>query len=88
MNNSISKFFIWLFEGKGKRPFMYTAYGIMGILVSMDIIMPRHHIYFFVDKIPGFSSAFGFIACVVIIVVSKFLGKHWLQKKENYYNDD
>ncbi len=88
MNNSISKFLIWLFEGEGKKPFMYILFGAMGLLVAIDIFMPRHHIYFLIDRIPGFSTVFGFIACVAIIVISKLLGKYWLQKPEDYYGDD
>ncbi len=63
-----------------------VAYVAMAILVVADFFTHRHHIYFPWDKIPGFSSLYGFISCVVIIVGSKYLGKHWLQKKEDYYD--
>jgi hypothetical protein len=52
----------------------------------VDFVIPRHEVHFFGDKIPGFWSLFGFIACVVIIVVSKWLGKHGLMKNEDYYD--
>ncbi len=32
-----------------------------------------------------FSAIYGFIGCVLIIVVSKEIGHHWLQKEEDYY---
>jgi hypothetical protein len=38
--------------------------------------------------IPGFFALFGFAGCLVIIVFSKFLGKHLLYKREDYYNGD
>ncbi len=62
------------------------AYGILVLLVIMDFIIPRHEIHFFGDKIPGFWSLFGFSACVVIIIVSKWLGKNGLMKDEDYYD--
>ena len=62
------------------------AYGILVLLVIVDFIIPRHEIHFFGDKIPGFWSLFGFIACVVIIIVSKWLGKNGLVKDEDYYD--
>lgn len=31
---------------------------------------------------PGYYAAFGFVGCVVIILASKWLGKHWLQRPE------
>ncbi len=62
------------------------AYGILVLLVMVDFIIPRHEVHFFGDKIPGFWSLFGFSACVVIIIVSKWLGKNGLMKDENYYD--
>jgi len=62
------------------------AYVVLVLLVVVDFIIPRPEIHFFGDKIPGFWSLFGFIACVLIIVVSKWLGQHWLMKDENYYD--
>ena len=62
------------------------AYGILVLLFIVDFIIPRHEIHFFGDKIPGFWSLFGFTACVVIIIVSKWLGKNGLMKDEDYYD--
>ena len=62
------------------------AYGILVLLFIVDFIIPRHEIHFFGDKIPGFWSIFGFSACVVIIIVSKWLGKNGLKKDEDYYD--
>ena len=62
------------------------AYGILVLLVIVDFIIPRHEIHFFGDKIPGFWSLFGFSACVVIIIVSKWLGKNGLMQDEDYYD--
>ena len=62
------------------------AYGILVLLVMVDFIIPRHEVHFFGDRIPGFWSLFGFSACVVIIIVSKWLGKNGLMKDEDYYD--
>ncbi len=34
----------------------------------------------------AFGSLYGFISCVAIIVVSKFLGKVWLMRREDHYD--
>ncbi len=60
-------------------------YITMVILVLLDFVIPRHHIAFFWDRIPGFNAVYGFVSCILIIVVSKALGKWWLQKDEDYY---
>ena len=62
------------------------AYGILVLLIVADFIIPRHEIHFFGDKVPGFWSLFGFISCALIIVVSKWLGHHWLVRDEDYYD--
>ena len=62
------------------------AYGMLVLLILADFIIPRHEIHFFGDKIPGFWSFFGFISCVLIIVVSKWIGHHWLVRDEDYYD--
>ena len=63
------------------------AYGMLVLLILADFIIPRHEIHFFGDKIPGFWSLFGFISCVLIIVVSKWIGHHWLIRDEDYYDE-
>ena len=62
------------------------AYGILVLLILVDFIIPRSEIHFFGDQIPGFWSLFGFISCVLIIVVSKWIGHHWLVRDEDYYD--
>ena len=50
------------------------AYGVLILLIIVDFIIPRQEVHFFGDEIHGFWSLFGFIACVLIIVVSKWIG--------------
>jgi len=37
------------------------------------------------SHIYGFFPLFGLVGCLAIIYIAKFLGAHWLQRKENYY---
>lgn len=37
-------------------------------------------------NMPGLYALFGFVGCSAIIIISKFLGHHWLQRPENYYD--
>jgi|TARA_Y100001947_G_C10312645_1_gene292405 hypothetical protein len=62
------------------------AYGILVLLILSDFMIPRHEIHFFGDKIRGFWSLFGIISCVLIIVVSKWIGQNWLMRDEDYYD--
>ena len=38
------------------------------------------------EDLPAWGSIYGLISCVVIIKVSKLLGKVWLMRPENYYD--
>ena len=49
-------------------------------------ILHLGHPHFRFEKLPGFGSLYGLISCVLIIVVSKLLGKLWLIRPEDYYD--
>jgi hypothetical protein len=57
------------------------------VLALVEAIGPRflYHEpgHFVFEDWPAFGSVYGFISCVAIILVSKFLGKHWLMRPEN-----
>ena len=40
----------------------------------------------FEEYIPAWGSLFGLLSCGVIILVSKWLGKKWLMRREDYYD--
>ena len=66
----------------------WTLWGCgFGSLVAGGVIhmTQTDHAPLFWQHLPLFSAAFGLIGCVVIIVASKAIGHHWLQKKEDYY---
>jgi hypothetical protein len=44
----------------------------------------HHHFRF--ESIPAWGSLYGFVSCLAIIIVSKFLGKVWLMRREDYYD--
>lgn len=61
-------------------------YGALALAVFLDIFAHRHHPYFFWDNIRGFNAVYGFLSCVVIILVAKNLGHLFVQKREDYYD--
>lgn len=60
-------------------------YVVLALLVLPDFFMHKHTLFSSVEGWPGFYALFGFISCVVIIVVSKLLG-FALKRKEDYYD--
>jgi hypothetical protein len=72
--------------GGAGRVLKGIAYASIAAFVILDFVIPRRHVEFPWDDVPGFSAVYGFVSAVVIIIVAKGLGKWWLQKKENYYD--
>lgn len=61
---------------------------VLGALTVVSLVAERlahheHHYWF--TGIPAFFVIYGFIGCVAIIYLSKWYGKYWVQKKEDYY---
>ncbi len=63
------------------------AYIALILIIVTDFFIPRHEIHFIGDQIPGFWSLFGFVACVMIILISKWIGHLGIMQDENYYNE-
>ena len=63
------------------------AYAALILIIVIDFIIPRHEVHFFGDGIPGFWSLFGFVACILIILISKWIGRLGIKQDENYYNE-
>ena len=42
--------------------------------------------HFWFEDVPAFGSIYGLVSCILIIGVSKLLGKLWLMRPENYYD--
>jgi MFS family permease len=78
--------------GKASK-FKYLKIGLYGALIGSLLagflvqvsLHPKHH--FSWEAFPLFSALYGFIGCIIIILGSKALGHHWLQKKEDYYEN-
>jgi len=60
-------------------------YIVCGVLVVLDFVVHRH-IGFEWEKIPAFYAIYGFVACVVLVVLAKEMRK-FIMRKEDYYDD-
>ena len=66
-----------------------VSYVVLALLVLLDAIpfvVDKSHAHTWPEKIPGFWSVFGFIACVLIIIVSKWYGHLGIMTREDYYD--
>ena len=63
---------------------------LLVVLVLVDAIplfVDKEHAHTKAEHIPGFWSAFGFVACVVIVYFSKWFGHAGIMQREDYYDE-
>ena len=67
------------------------CYVVLAVIVLAEVVLPKvfsdpdkHHLP--LESWPAFGSIYGLASCVAIIVVSKFLGKVWLMRREDHYD--
>jgi hypothetical protein len=64
---------------------LITAVALIVVSVVLDLVLLRGHGEAEWTYFPGFYSLFGLIGAIVIIAVSRLLGKFWLERDEDYY---
>ena len=69
-----------------KRWFYLGLTAVVLAEIVLPLIFHGHPPHFWFEWIPAFGSVYGLASCVAIIVVSKFLGKVWLMRREDYYD--
>lgn len=59
----------------------------LALLVAWDLaFVDKHHAHTAPEHWPFFWSIFGFIACVLIIILSKWFGHLGIMTREDYYD--
>ncbi|MDZ7640563.1 MAG: hypothetical protein U5J62_00810 [Desulfurivibrio sp.] len=62
------------------------GYGVLALLVLLDaLVLDKSHAHTAAEKLPGFWAIFGFVSCVLIIVISKWYGHLGIMAREDYY---
>jgi hypothetical protein len=69
-----------------KRWFYIGLVAILLAEIVLPLVLYAHDPHFWFERIPGWGSLYGLVSCVAIILVSKFLGKVWLMRREDYYD--
>ena len=73
-----------------KRTWFVATITVLIIFILLDLFLMITHVHavFPWSHIVAFFSLFGFLGCLLIIVLAKLLGHYWLQRKEDYYDRD
>lgn len=65
-----------------------VCFGVLALLILIDgLLVSKEHAHTGPEHLPGFWSVFGFVACVLIIVLSKWFGHAGIMTREDYYDE-
>ena len=74
-------------DGRYAPPRRRLFYLALVLVVVADFLVPREHVEYFWERLPGWSALYGFGSCVFLIFASKFLGHQGgLMRPEDYYD--
>jgi hypothetical protein len=84
----IKKFVLYVGNPDNSGTLKKLSYIALVLVFVSDFFVHRGHAIYIWDKIPGWGAFYGFVSCVVIILVSKFLGHQGgIMHDEDYYDD-
>jgi len=62
-----------------------TLFGVSALLLLIDLVYQRH-VQHAMESIFGFYAVYGFVACVLLVLIAKEMRK-LLMRGEDYYDD-
>ena len=78
------------FLRKRLKTVIWVCYAVLAVLVVIDalpFLVDKEHAHMSAEHLPGFWSVFGFIACTLIIFLSKWFGHAGIMQREDYYDE-
>ena len=67
-----------------------VCFALLAVLVLLDAIpalVDKEHAHTWIEHVPGFWAAWGFVGCAILIVLSKWFGHLGIMKREDYYDE-
>ena len=69
---------------------VWACYVVLALLIVVDalpFLVDKEHAHTNAEQWPGFWSLFGFVACALIVLLSKWYGKAGIMQREDYYDE-
>jgi membrane protein YdbS with pleckstrin-like domain len=67
------------------RRLLYALYSVCALLLAVEFLYQRHTQHDW-DSWPGFYAGYGFVGCVLLVLIAKLL-RRLLKRPEDYYDD-
>jgi membrane protein YdbS with pleckstrin-like domain len=60
-------------------------FAVLVVLLAIEFFVHKHA-YFPWEEWPEFYAIFGFVACVILVLVAKYVLRPLVKRKEDYYD--
>lgn len=81
---------LWFQKPANFRRVLYGLFGACALFVLIDLAFFvtgfDKHPHFRWEQWPGFRAVYGFVACVVLVLVSRFVLRPLVMRREDYYD--
>jgi len=57
------------------------------VLDNLPFVTDKSHAHTGIENIPTFWAVYGFVGCILLIVMSKAFGHAGIMKREDYYDE-
>jgi len=64
---------------------LVTFFILTGATLAIDLFYHKHAIFPW-EEYFGFYAVYGFVACVILVIVSKYILRPLVMRKEDYYD--
>ncbi|MEM0895496.1 MAG: hypothetical protein AAGJ79_01330 [Verrucomicrobiota bacterium] len=80
----------WFDKPGNVQKVLFGLFGACGFFVAVDVVFWitgfDKHPYFRWEQWPGFYAVYGFVACVLLVLVSKHVLRPLVMRSEDYYD--
>ena len=70
---------------KNVKRFLGLFYLSLLLLIVIDFFIPKHPNFPW-ERFPSFYGAYGFVACVVLVLAAKYVLRRLVKRSEDYYD--
>jgi membrane protein YdbS with pleckstrin-like domain len=71
---------------KNVKRLLGIFYAILGLLLAGDFFIHKHADFGW-EEWPNFFAVYGFVACVALVLVAKYILRPLVKRREDYYDD-
>lgn len=74
---------------KNVKRIVYSLFAVCAAVVLLDFLFymdqfDKHAVYEW-ENWPGFYAVYGFVACVLLVLISKYIVRPLVKRNEDYY---